>query len=194
MRTFPTLLAAAMCAASFGTAYGQTAVPSATVNKLLNSMSFNYDAKHDQIGASNLQIMPSVTSSTTTPTTGTIQVTINIAAVSHFSASTAFHCSLLAIGGIIDPGNGTVAGAVESANRIAGIGTPSTSCTLTIPYSWTLTSDPNAQSGLILGFGVAVVAGRDESATVWRLTLQLDGIENLPASGATSTFSFNVSL
>jgi hypothetical protein len=194
MRTFPTPLAAALCAASLATAYGQTVAPAPTTNKLLNSMSFNYDARQDKIGASNLQIKPSIVTSSATPTTGTIQVTININAVSHFSANTAYHCSLLAIGGILDTGNGTVAGGMESASRIAASGTPSATCTLTIPYSWTLPTDANADSGLVLVFAVAAVTGKGDSATVTRSTLQVDGIENLPANGATSTFAFNVTL
>jgi len=157
-------------------------------------MSFNYDAKHDQISANSLQLKPSVAAAGAPTTTGTIKVTININAVSHFLSNTAYHCSLLAIGGIIDVDNAAVAGGMESANRIASGGNSSSSCTLTIPYSWTLPADANADSGLILVFGVSAVTGKGESATVPRSTLQLDGIESLPANGATSTFSFNVTL
>jgi hypothetical protein len=60
-----------------------------------------------------------------------------------------------------------------------------------MPYSWTLPPDGGADTGLILAFGVSAVNVHSE---VQRSTLQLDGIENLPASGASSKFSFNVAL
>jgi hypothetical protein len=64
------------------------------------------------------------------------------------------------------------------------------------PYSWTLPPDPGADTGLILAFGVSAVSqgSQNSAGVVERSTLQLDGIENLPASGATSTFTFGVTL
>lgn len=161
-------------------------------------MSFNYDALHDQVNASGVQLKPSaLTASAVAPTTGTIAVTINISVVSHVSKGTTYHCSLTAIGGEIDTSNGTVDGGIETANGLAKWNGPGTlSCTLTIPYSWTLPLDPSADTGLILAFGVSAVSGgsQNTAGVVERSTLQLDGIENLPANGATSSFAFGVTL
>jgi hypothetical protein len=96
-----------------------------------------------------------------------------------------------AIGGIIDTDTGTVDGGLENANNFATASGGKYSCTLRIPYAWTLPSTAGADSGLILGFGVAAVNPQSE---VQRSTLQVDGIENLPANGATSKFTFNVAL
>lgn len=203
MRIPPSLLAAALCVASIGAAYGQTATPVpkrlvTATPRVPSSMSFTYDAQHDQVNASGVQLKPSaLTATAITPTTGTITVTINISVVSHFTRGTAYHCSLTAIGGEIDTDNSTVAGGIETANGLGRWSGPGAlSCTLTIPYSWTLPPDPGADTGLILAFGVSAISqGTQNSAgVVERSTLQLDGIENLPASGATSNFTFGVTL
>jgi len=200
MRIPPTLLVATLCAVSIGAGYAQTASPTqartpTTAKSLPGGMSFHYDALHDQISASGLQLTPSVAATAITPTTGTITVTLTIGIVSHFMRGSTYHCSLTAIGGILDTENNTVDGGIETVNGLAKWTGPSTTtCTLTIPYSWSLPADPGADSGLILAFGVAAVSGFGENAVVERSTLQLDGIENLPATGTTSAFAFNVTL
>lgn len=189
-----------LCVSAAGL-YAQTAsvqVPHTTTGNTRSTgpISFNYDAQHDSITAGGLQVTPNIKSNASiTPTTGTIVVTININLVSHFAKGTSVHCSLMAIGGILDLNNGTVDGGVETVNHGATSSGPgSATCTLTIPYSWTLPPDSSADSGLLLIFGASAQEGHGEDAAVKRSTLQLDGIENLPASGATSKFSFDVTL
>lgn len=188
-----------VCALSASMALAQTATtPRVNAVKMPSAMNFVYDALHDQVNATGIQLKPSaMSSSAVTPTTGAIVVTISIMDVSHFARGTSYHCSLTALGGEIDTDNGTVDGGIETANAIATwSGANALSCTLTIPYSWTLPPDANADTGLILAFGVsAMTHGAGGGAgTVERSTLQVGGIENLPASGATSTYAFSVTL
>jgi hypothetical protein len=158
-------------------------------------MSFSYDVQHDQIVASGVQLKPSVKSNAIAPTTGTITLTININVVSHFARGTVFHCSVAAIGGSLDLANGVVDGGLETANGVASPSGPGTAtCTLVIPYSWTLLPDPAAVSGLVLSFGAAAVTTRGDTSIVQRSTLQVDGIESLPASGSSEKFTFDVTL
>jgi hypothetical protein len=198
MRVSPMLTAMLLCAASIGAAHAQTVTPGfgrSTGESSRNSsgMSFAYDAQHGQINANGIQLNPTtIKSNSVSPTTGTITVVINIKVLSHFEGGTTYHCSVNAIGGILDIFNGTVDGGIETANGFATVTSGGTaSCTLVMPYSWTLPQDPRGSTGLILAFGAAAVNPQSE---VQRSTLQVDGIENLPASGAASKFTFNVAL
>jgi len=199
----PSLLAAALCTLWTGSVHAQTSTstlarvstPSA---RIPSGMSFTYDAQHSQINAAGVQLLPAiVTAPTVKPTTGTITVTINIKIVSSFPKSTKFGCSLMAIGGMIDTNNGTVAGGIETASKAAtGSGSGYATCTLTIPYSWSLPTDSSADSGLILAFGASGLQMLADNihSNVLRSTLQLDGIETLPANSTTSKYTFDVEL
>jgi hypothetical protein len=201
MRISSSIVAVVFCAASIGVAHAQqSAATSITaprgttvVKKAPTGMSFAYDAAHGQISATGMQLSSSVVkSNSVSPTVGQIYVTINIAIDSRFESGTTYHCSVYAIGGIIDLDTGTVDGGVETANTFATVTSARTaSCTLAIPYSWTLPNDGGADSGLILAFGVGAINPHSE---VERSTLQVDGIENLPASGAVGKYVFNVAL
>jgi hypothetical protein len=185
-----------LCAATSLAAHAQqsnaTRIPSGTTVRVVpNTMSFSYDASHN-IAASGVQLKTStIKSNSVSPTTGTIVVTINVKLISRFQSGTTYHCSVNAIGGIIDTDTGTVDGGIESAGNFATGSGGSYSCTLRIPYSWTITQGSGTDSGLILAFGVNAV---NPQGDVPRSTLQVDGIENLPASGATATYVFNVAL
>ena len=194
MRTFPKIFAIALCAASFGAAHSQT---TAGVTKMPSSvsvpsgMNFAYDGAKGQITATGIHLNPqAISKATAAPTTGTIVVTINIKIASTFTAGTTYHCSVYAIGGAINTDTDAVDGGIETANTITtGMGTAS--CTLKIPYSWSLSGAAGGDTGLILAFGASAVNVHDE---VQRSTLQLDGIENLPASGTVSKYVFDVAL
>ena len=191
-----TFVSAALCALSLVAAHAQTPLPKSTGALEKSPMSFHYDAQHDQVIANGVQLKPSASGAVSlSPITGTLVVTINITALSHFKHGTTYHCALTAIGGELDVANAVVSGGIETAFGIArwnGVNT--LSCTLTIPYEWTLVSDPAAARGALLAFGVSAVAPQGDGGTVQRSTLQVDGIEPLPASGSTSTFAFNVTL
>jgi hypothetical protein len=201
MRCSPALYAVVLCALSVSSACAQSASSSLTRLPISNNdqhspLNFTYDAQHDLVSASGVQIKPSAKSNALfAPTPGTINVTIDISAVTHFRRDTSFHCSLTVIGGILDLSNAAVVGGIETANSVANWSGPgAATCTLSIPYSWSLPPDPAAQSGLILAFGVAAVSNHEGNSVVHRSTMQLDGIENLPASGTVSNFVFGATL
>jgi hypothetical protein len=186
-------LVVSLCALLTGAALAQS--PAATpVKKTPGAFTFSYDAQHDQVIPNGVQLKPAAIGAVSlAPVTGTVAVTINITAVSHFRHGTTFHCSLTAIGGELDTTNGVVSGGIDTASGVAHVtGTNTLSCTLTIPYEWTLVTDPAATRGAILAFGVAAVA--PDGGGIERSTLQADGVEPLPPSGTTSTFAFNVTL
>lgn len=190
MRVIPTLTALIFCAASFSAAHAQKANGESARGS--NGMSFAYDALHGQINATGIQISPlTLKSNSVSPTTGTITVTINVKIVSHFESGTTYHCSVYAVGGEIDLATGTIDGGVENVNTFAPSSGATASCTLTVPYSWTLPAEHKAQTGLILAFGVGAINPESE---VEHSTLQVDGIENLPANGSAATYVFNVAL
>lgn len=197
MRHSFTLVPAALCVTTLAAAHAQTALPKPpAAPRNSSAISFHYDTQHDQVVANGIQLKPAATSAVTlTPTTGTLVVTINITAISHFRHGTSYHCSLTAVGGEVDTTNAVVSGGIETAFGMARWnGANTLACTLTIPYEWTLVSDPAATQGALLAFGVSAVAPPGDGGAVQRSTLQVDGIEPLPPSGSTSTFAFNVTL
>ncbi len=210
MRIYRTLLAG-LCLLAAATIYGQSASLQQTTHNSkqnkLGPMSFSYDAQHDQIVPNGVQLKANAANIPVTPTTGKIEVTVNINAVTHFEKGTKFHCSLLVIGGEIDTTDGVVGGGIETTNGVAKKGV----CTLTIPYSWIIPPDPGASSGMILAVGVSAVEGGDGGhqghdveangmgsgnslATVVRTSLQVGGVEALPPNGTTTSISFDIVL
>jgi hypothetical protein len=184
-----------LCALLTGAALAQS--PATTpVKKTPGAFTFSYDAQHDQVIPNGVELKPAAIGAVSlAPVTGTVVVTINISAVSHFKHGTTYHCSLTAIGGELDTTNGAISGGIDTATEQAHwTGTNALRCTLSIPYEWTLIADPAATRGAILAFGVAAIAPAADGGTVERSTLQVDGVEPLPPSGTTSTFAFNVTL
>ena len=167
-------------------------------NNRLGAMSFNYDAQHDQIVASGVQMKPHSNTTPITPTTGKIVVTVNIVAETHFPMGTKFHCTLLAVGGEIDTTDGVIGGGLETTSTVAKHDV----CTLTIPYSWIVPPDPAASTGLILAVGVSAVEGQGHDdhgngnggGTVSRTSLQVGGVEALPPNGSTTSVSLDIVL
>jgi hypothetical protein len=197
MRIPQAMLTAVLCAGSVVAAHAQRPITTPTrgttgAGTVPSNISFAYDAAHGKIDATGVRLATStIKSNSVSPTIGAINITVHIIVYSHFEAGTTYHCSVNAIGGILDLDNGTVDGAIETANTFAvGSGTSYT-CSFHIPYTWTLAHDPGADSGLIIAFGAAAVNTHGE---VGHSTLQVDGIENLPPSGATSNFSYTVAL
>lgn len=195
----PCLLSAlTLCAASSLAVHAQQSnsniarVPGATAVRVVpNSMNFTYDAAKG-ITANGVQLRSStIKSNSVSPIIGSIIVTINVKVLTRFEAGTTYHCSVNAIGGIIDTDTGTVDGGIETVNNFATGSGGTYSCVLRIPFSWTFSQTPGADSGLILAFGVGAVNTHGE---VQHSTLQVDGIENLPAPGSTSQYVFNVIL
>jgi hypothetical protein len=195
---------AAVCVFATCIAYGQAVSTHHAKQNKLGPMSFSYDAQHDQIVPNGMQLQPHA-NIPITPTTGKIEVTVDINPETHFPMGTKFHCTLLVVGGELDTTNGVVAGGLETTNTVAKHDV----CTLTIPYSWIIPPDPAAATGIILAVGVAAVEGGDgghhgdddhgngngnSAGTVVRTTLQVGGVDALPPNGATTMFAFEIVL
>ena len=209
MRMIRFLLAAVCVFASY--AYSQSANLQSTHNtkSKFGAMGFSYDAQHNQIVPSGVQLRAHTANIAITPTTGKIVVAVNIHAESNFDKDTEFHCTLLVIGGEIDTTDGVVGGGIETASSVA----KKDVCILTIPYSWIIPPDSGASSGMILAVGVAAVDpleshgkkhadnngknnGDDngDEGTVPRTTLQVGGVDSIPPNGSTTSISFDIVL
>jgi hypothetical protein len=192
MRIVPSLIALALCAVSVGTASGQQKAAPAP-GKALTGIGLSYDAPRGQFTATGIQIKPSVKSNVSTPTTGTVEVTINVKLVTKFWRDNELPCAVFVAGGLIDEVTGTVDGGLETVTgeaRMTGVGTAT--CTVSIPYAWNIPpADPTSETGLIVAFAVASV---DHRGTTKRSTLQASGVENLPTNGATTKFTFDATL
>jgi hypothetical protein len=195
---------AVVCVFATCFAYCQAASTHNAKQNKLGPMSFSYDAQHDQIVPTGVQLKAHLANVPITPTTGKIVVTANINAETHFPMGTKFHCTLLVVGGEIDTTDGVIGGGLETTNTVAKHDV----CTLTIPYSWIIPPDPAGATGLILAVGVSAVEGdgghhgdddndhgnSNTAGTVTRTTLQVGGVDALPANGATTSFTFEIVL
>ena len=185
------LIVALFGAASCCAALGQEA---AAIPKAPSGLNLAFDAQHGQITASGYTLKPASSAAASTSVTGTVEVTLTLNLVTKFKRGATFPCAAILIGGQIDTGNYILDGGVETASGIANVSekNPSTAtCKLAIPYAWTLQHDSGASNGMLIAFAAAGV--NPGGATV-RSTLQITGIESLPATGSTTTYAFNATL
>jgi hypothetical protein len=191
MRIPPYLFVALLSAASSVAALGQQA---AATPKIPSGLNFSFDAPHGQISANGYSVKAASNQAASTNVTGTIEVTLTIKLVTKFKKDTDFPCAAIVIGGQIDTSNFILDGGLETAGGKATVSptNPATAtCKLTIPYDWSLQNDSGASSGLVIAFAAA---GVNERGTTVRSTLQITGIESLPANGSTTTFAFTPTL
>jgi len=193
MRIPTTLFAAVLCAAGLGMAQAQTSNVAPTGgSKIPAGISFAYDEAHGHLTTTGVQLATVTNQQHLNVFSGTITVTININVVSNFGPHTRIGCSANAIGGLIDLAQGGIQGGIETANGRAKMTGPGTAvCTLTIPYTWTISQSNTAVEGVIIGFAAAA---RNEEGDVIRSTTQADGILSLPSNGASTSYTFGVSL
>ncbi len=185
------LFAAVLGAASCGIALGQQAAAAAKVPSGIN---FAFDAQHGQMTASGYTLKPASSEATSTSVSGTVEVTLTLNLVTKFKRDTVFPCAAIMIGGQIDTDNFILDGGVETASGVAHVSSANSTtatCKLAIPYSWTLQNDSGASSGLLIAFAAA---GVNQGGATARSTLQITGIQALPASGATTAYAFNATL
>lgn len=185
---------AALVAAQLGVALGQQAAPT-TKTQAPAGLSLSFDALHGQLTASGLAVRPHPL---TTPTgassvTGTVNLTITINLVSRIGHEARIPCAAIVIGGEADTSTPIVDGGIETDSREAMIDwkTKTATCTLSIPYEWTLVTDPSAGEGLFVGFAAAEVNHFDVTG---RSTIQIGGPLPLPPTGTTTTLAFTTTL
>ncbi|MGB6687776.1 MAG: hypothetical protein WBE76_08025 [Terracidiphilus sp.] len=102
-------------------------------------------------------------------------------------------CAAIIIGGEADLSTPVVDGGIDTASSAAMVDwkTKTATCTLNIPYEWTLVTDPSAGEGLFIGFAAGEVGRNDVTL---RSTIQIGGPLPLPASGTTTTLAFTTTL
>ncbi len=188
------VLALAVCAATpFAALAQQSTAVKSTTEKVPSGLNFSYDAKQKQIVASGVNLKSnSEKSAGTTNLVGRVSVTVHVKVYSKFEAGTTFHCSAMLLGGVIDPVTTAVDGGLETANTF-GVTENATnvSCNFVIPYWWMVSTSPTGLNGLILAYSAAAVNPEGE---VQRSTLQVDGVEALPATGSYDHFVYTVAL
>jgi hypothetical protein len=194
MRLRAILIVAALSVALTGAAFGQQAAVTTQPNAP-SGLSFSFDAPHGQLTASGYTVKarPLTTPTGATSVTGTLNITITINIVSKFGKDFRIPCAAIAIGGEADTSVPIVDGGIETASGEATIDgkTKTATCTLSIPYEWTLVTDPAAGEGVFLGFAAAAV---DRSDVTKRSTIQIGGPLPLPPSGTTTTLAFTTTL
>ena len=157
-------------------------------NSIQDSRVFGYqDAKTGTFHA----LSKAAVDATTSPTTGTFDVTFNLKLVSTFAKGTTAYCEAFVT--VTSFNETTATGSVALSGSTA-------TCTATIPYSWLL---PAASSTVqeTLGGSYTVFAGTPVAdngitiAGVGRLSSsQFLAATSVPASGTTSKYSVNVTL
>ncbi len=200
MRLSPMVFALALCAASLSAAQAQNAAPAlphVQTSQVPALPTFSYDAQHGMINAAGVQsnVTPAAVPSGP-PNVGSVTITLNIKILSDFRPGTRFHCSTMVVGGELNTDTGLVSGGLETANGFAKRSGPGmATCTLTIPYSWTLPHGIPASNGFIIAYGARAVSGEGRDKEIARSTFQVNGIEPLPSpNGLALSFAFDIAL
>jgi hypothetical protein len=185
-------IVAALGAAQLGVALGQQAA-STSPTRTSSNLSFAFDAQQGQLTATGYAVRSQTASvGGTSSVTGTLNLTITINLVSKLGPDPHIPCSAIMLGGEVDLSTPIIDGGIETASDRATVDwkAKTATCTLSIPYEWTLVTDPSAGEGLIVGFGAAIV---DHDVTR-RSTIQIGGPLPLPANGTTTTLAFTTTL
>ncbi len=193
MRIRTILIVAALCAALLGMAQGQQAAVTPSP-KGPSGLSFAFDAPSGQLTASGFALNLAPNTGGPMNITGIIDVTITIKLVSRFPVGTTFPCAAIAIGGQVNLNTMVVDGGIETANGMAGgtsAAASSVTCSLTIPYEWMVSGGTGGDNGLLIAFAVGAV---HPGGKTLRSSIQLSGVESLPASGAVSRYAFHAEL
>jgi len=193
MRIRAFLIAIAVSVAITGSALGQQAAATSQT-KSASGIGLTFDAVHGQLTATGVGVKakPLVVPGGTS-VTGTVNITLTINLVSNFHRGVRISCGAMLIGGEVDTSVPVVDGGIETAASTASLDwkAKTATCTLSIPYEWTLASDSAASSGLIIGFAAGAVGFGDVTE---RSTIQIGGPIALPATGTTTTLAYTTSL
>ena len=194
MRLRGIFVVAALAAAQLGVAVGQQAA-SSTKTSAPGGLSLAFDAVHGQLTASGYTVKahPLTTPTGASSVTGTVNLTITINLVSKIGHEARIPCAAILIGGEADTSTPIVDGGIETASGDAMVDwkAKTATCTLSIPYEWTLVTDPAAGEGLFVGFAAADVDHWDNAK---RSTSQIGGPLPLPPTGTTTTLAFATTL
>jgi hypothetical protein len=196
MRLRGMITAAVLAAAQLGVVSAQQAVVNSPTRPS-PGINLAFDAPHGQLIASGYAVRSAaVPTSGTATVTGTVNLVITINLVSRISSGSQIPCGAIVIGGEVDLSTPVVDGGIDtvSGNAVVDWKAKTATCTLSIPYEWTLVPDASAAEGLLVGFAAASVDHDHDHDVTRRSTIQLGGPLPLPPSGATTTLAFTTSL
>ena len=125
------------------------------------------------------------TAATITPTTGTLVVAFTITVLPSIPLSQTISCGVSAI--VIEQSSGLSFSA--SASSAATRSGSTAKCTVTLPYSWALSSPDSDTVSLSWGIGTCETCGQASRSAGGTL-----GTINVPASGSTTQDSVKVAL
>ena len=130
------------------------------------------------------------TAANVAPTTGTFVVNFAITIQSSFPANTTITCSVTANADNVSTNPVGSSVFIEQASTTAAISGASASCSVTIPYSWTLATPASDHVGL----GYTITASTPAAAPIVALTTLRYSSQEIatipvPASGTTTTQS-----
>jgi len=141
-----------------------------------------------------------VPETTTAPTTGTVEVTMNIKLVSTFAKSTTIGCSIDLTGSVTSETTFTGTSYEETAGSTATISGSTATCTATIPYSWLIPAASGAEVESFAGnYTVSAYAATNSAASILASASRSSGssfvsLKTIPASGTVSKYTINVTL
>jgi hypothetical protein len=141
-----------------------------------------------------------VAEATTTPTTGTVEVTFNIKLVTAFAKGTTINCSIDLSGLVENTTTFTATTYEETAGSPATISGSTATCAATIPYSWLVPAASSTTSESFSG-SYTVSAYPATTSTTTLLTSAYRSSSSsfvaataIPASGTVSKYTVNVTL
>jgi hypothetical protein len=135
--------------------------------------------------------------STTTPTTGTVEVTFNIKLVSTFAKGTLLQCSANLTGDVVSETTATSTFYGENATEGVDISGTTATCSAKIPYSWLLPASSSSNVDSFSGsYSVAAVVTTTPATGLRQRSSSGSFVSTtkIPASGSTSKYTVNVTL
>jgi hypothetical protein len=192
MRLRGFVVVAALAAAQLGVAFAQQAVANSPTRPL-SGINLSFDAPHGQLTASGYAVRTEAAPASGTPTvSGTVNVTITINLISYAGTNPLIPCSVIVLGGEWDTSTPVVDGGINTASgdSLVDTKTKTATCTLSIPYEWTVPTESGVTKGLFVGFAVASVV---DNVTI-RSTIQMEGLLPLPSTGTTTNLTYTTSL
>jgi hypothetical protein len=124
---------------------------------------------------------------TSTTFTGTYSVTFNLTIASTLPSGSTITCKVQILPGV--SGMESAAVPVEAAAGVAVVTGTAATCTVEIPFAWTLS---NTRGGVSMSYEIDAFNATGTLPNVVRTSAQQGMAESYPASGGTTNLTFNV--
>lgn len=190
-----TLATASLLLGSVLTAFGSITAQAATA---ATARVFGYE--DPQTGIFH-PARPAVAEATTTPTTGTVEVTFSVKLVTSFAKGTALECTISLDGTQTNTATFSTVYFYEAAGTAVTISGSTATCSTTIPYSWLLpaassTEEESFSGSYTISVGTEGATGATGATSgIYRSsTGTFVSATKIPASGTTSKYTVDVTL